>query len=107
MLLPSLDEDNTVGIVIKTALEVKKTGLIDEVILIDSASTDGTVDIARFYGIPVYLHPEIRQKLGSYRGKGEVMFKSAFVTDADIIAWIDTDSRPLRPGSSTACWGRC
>lgn len=97
VLLPSLNEEKTVGNVIKTALEVKKAGLIDEVILIDSASTDTTVSIAKSFGIPVHLHPEIRPDLGTYRGKGEAMFKSLFVTDAEIIAWVDTDIESIAP----------
>jgi hypothetical protein len=97
IILPSLNEERTVGQVIETALEVKTAGLADEVILIDSASTDNTVAIAKSYGIPVFLHPEIAPELGSHRGKGEAMFKSAFVTDADILAWVDTDIENITP----------
>ncbi|NPV93378.1 MAG: glucosyl-3-phosphoglycerate synthase [Firmicutes bacterium] len=97
VVLPSLNEEATVGNVIKTALEVKKVGLIDEVILIDSASTDKTVEIAKSFGIPVFLHREVRPELGTYRGKGEAMYKSSFVTDADIIAWVDTDIASITP----------
>lgn len=97
VVLPSLNEEKTVGDVIKTALEVKQTGIIDEVILMDSASTDRTVEIAQAYGIPVFLHPEVRLDLGAFRGKGEAMYKSAFVSDADILAWIDTDIESITP----------
>ena len=97
VILPSLNEEKTVGNVIRAALEVQQAGIIDEVILIDSASTDNTVAIARSYGIPVYLHPQVRPELGVYRGKGEAMFKSALVTEADILAWIDTDIETITP----------
>ncbi|SMD07810.1 glucosyl-3-phosphoglycerate synthase [Sporomusa malonica] len=97
VLLPSLNEERTVGNVIKTALEVKAAGLIDEIILVDSSSSDSTVEIAKSYGIPVFVHQEIFPEIGSYRGKGEAMFKSAFVTDADILAWVDTDIESITP----------
>lgn len=97
VVLPSLNEEKTVGDVIKAALEVKEAGLIDEVILVDSGSVDGTTEIARTLDIPVYLHREIRSDLGTYHGKGEAMFKSAFVTDADVIAWVDTDISSIAP----------
>lgn len=97
LLLPSLNEEKTVGNVIKAALEVKEVGLIDEVILVDSDSSDNTVEIAKSYGIPIYIHQRIHPELGSYRGKGEAMYKSAFVTDADIIAWVDTDIETITP----------
>lgn len=97
VLLPSLNEERTVGNVIRTALEVRNVGLIDEVILIDSASTDNTVEIAKSFGIPVYIHQEIHPELGSYVGKGEAMFKSTFTTDADILVWVDTDIESITP----------
>jgi glycosyltransferase involved in cell wall biosynthesis len=97
IILPSLNEAGTVSNVIKTALEVKDAGLIDEVILVDSASTDDTVDIAKSLGIPVFLHSEIKPELGSYTGKGEAIYKSGFVTDAAILAWIDTDIESITP----------
>lgn len=97
VILPTLNEERTVGRVIETALEVKEAGIIDEVILVDSQSTDNTVEIARYYGIPVYLHPDIERRLGTYQGKGEAMFKSIFVTDADILAWVDTDIESITP----------
>jgi hypothetical protein len=97
VMLPSLNEAKTVGHVIATALEVKEIGLVDEVILIDSDSTDSTVDIAQSYGIPVYRHREIRPELGSYRGKGEAMFKSAFVSESDVLLWVDTDISSITP----------
>lgn len=97
VVLPSLNEEETVGQVIRTALEVKAEGLIDEVILVDSGSTDKTTAIARSFGIPVHDHREVRPELGAYAGKGEAMFKSAFLTEADIIAWVDTDISSIAP----------
>ncbi|TWH47417.1 glucosyl-3-phosphoglycerate synthase [Sporomusa sp. KB1] len=97
IILPSLNEEKTVGNVIQTALEVKDAGVIDDIILIDSNSTDNTTAIAQSHGIPVYQHAEIVPEQGSYRGKGEAMYKSAYVTDADILAWVDTDIETITP----------
>lgn len=96
-MLPALNEEGTIGQVIETALEVKNSGLIDEVILIDSASTDKTVATAKEYHIPVYQHHEIKPELGAYHGKGEAMFKSGFITEADVILWVDTDIENITP----------
>lgn len=97
VLLPSLNEEKTVGKVITTAKEVQEIGLIDELILIDSNSSDKTVQIAKNAGIPTYIHQEIRKDLGSYEGKGEAMYKSAYITDADILIWVDTDIESITP----------
>ncbi len=97
VILPSLNEARTVGNVIKTAQEVKNAGLVDEILLVDSDSNDGTMDIAKSLGIPTFLHSEIKPELGSHSGKGEAMFKSAFITDADILVWVDTDIESITP----------
>ena len=97
VILPALNEEKTIGKVIETALEVKNSGIIDNVIVIDSDSTDDTVKIAASYNIPVYVHREIKPEFRSYSGKGEALFKSYFVSDADILAWIDTDIENITP----------
>jgi hypothetical protein len=72
--------------------------LLDELVLIDSGSTDDTVKIAEDIGIPVYVHQEILPQHGAFRGKGEALWKSLFVLKGDIIAWVDTDIRNFYPG---------
>jgi glucosyl-3-phosphoglycerate synthase len=98
--LPALNEEKTVGNVIqtlKTAL-MDDLPLVDEMVLIDSESTDNTVAIAEDCGIPVYKHTDIlREAVGSYLGKGEALWKSLYVTRGDIIAWVDTDITNIHP----------
>ena len=99
LALPALNEEETVGKVIRT---IKKTlmdkfPLIDEIVLIDSNSTDRTRQIAEKLDIPVYIHQELLPDLGERPGKGEALWKSLLVTKGDIIAWIDTDIINIHP----------
>lgn len=97
--LPALNEEKTVGTVIttlKTAL-MQDLPLVDEIVLIDSMSTDNTVEIAESLGVKVYKHPEILPEVGTYRGKGEALWKSLHVTKGDIVAWVDTDITNIHP----------
>jgi glycosyltransferase involved in cell wall biosynthesis len=72
--------------------------LLDEIVLIDSNSSDNTRQIAAELDVPVYIHQEIlANELGSFPGKGEALWKSLYVTKGDIIAWIDTDIRNIHP----------
>lgn len=99
LALPALNEEETVGNVIrtiKTAL-MEEVPLLDEIVLIDSDSTDRTRQIAQELGVPVYLHREILPQYGSYCGKGEALWKSLYVLSGDIIAWVDTDIRNIHP----------
>jgi glycosyltransferase involved in cell wall biosynthesis len=97
--LPALNEEDTIGNVIKvlkTAL-MDEVPLVDEIVLIDSNSTDRTVEIAEGFGIPIYKHPDILPEVGSFRGKGEALWKSLHVLKGDIIAWVDTDITNINP----------
>ena len=98
--LPALNEEETVGSVIRVIKQklFDAVPLLDELVLIDSGSTDNTVKIAKDFGIPVYVHQEILPQHGSYAGKGEALWKSLFVLEGDIIAWVDTDIRNFNPG---------
>lgn len=97
--LPALNEAKTVGNVIETLKKalMDEVPLLDEIVLIDSNSTDDTVKIARSYGIPVYNHPDILPEVGTIRGKGEALWKSLHVLKGDIIAWVDTDITNIHP----------
>ncbi len=97
--LPALNEEKTIGKVITTVREslMERYPLVDEMVLIDSDSTDSTVEIARSLGVPVVRHADILPELGSYRGKGEALWKSLHVLQGDIVGWIDTDIVNIHP----------
>ncbi len=98
--LPALNEAETLGNIIKTIKRalMKDAPLLDEMVLIDSGSTDDTVKIAEDMGVPVYVHQELLTNYGSYRGKGEALWKSLYVLKGDLVAWIDTDIKNIHPG---------
>ncbi|MDX2140287.1 MAG: glucosyl-3-phosphoglycerate synthase [Chloroflexota bacterium] len=98
--LPALNEEKTVENVIRTlkGALMDEFPLLDEIVLIDSNSTDNTVALAQGCGIPTYRHPEVlNAEVGTYRGKGEALWKSLHVLKGDIIAWVDTDITNIHP----------
>jgi len=97
--LPALNEAATVGRIIQVAQNIlmREFPLLDEVVLIDSGSTDETVEIAQDLGIPVYQHSDILAQYNNFRGKGEALWKSLHVLKGDLIAWIDTDIVNIHP----------
>lgn len=99
LALPTLNEEKTVGKIISTIKRalVDTYPLLDELIVIDSNSTDRTVEIATSLGVPVYKHPDILPEHGSYHGKGEALWKSLQVTRGDIVVWIDSDITGIHP----------
>jgi glycosyltransferase involved in cell wall biosynthesis len=99
LALPALNEEETVGKVISLMKKelMEAAPLLDEIILIDSDSTDRTREIAKKEGLSVYIHQLLLERLGARRGKGEALWKSLLVTRGDIIVWIDTDIVNIHP----------
>lgn len=97
--LPALNEEKTIGTVIKRVKGalMDRAPLIDQIVVIDSDSTDRTVEIATELGVPVHRHSAILPETGTHVGKGEALWKSLHVLDGDIVAWIDTDIRNIQP----------
>jgi glucosyl-3-phosphoglycerate synthase len=99
LALPALNEEETVGKVISTIKKklMDNVPILDEIVLIDSNSTDRTRDIAADLGVPVHIHQELLPDMEPRTGKGEALWKSLLVTKGDIIAWIDTDIINIHP----------
>jgi glucosyl-3-phosphoglycerate synthase len=99
LALPALNEEETVGNVIRNIKQalVLDVPLLDEIVLIDSNSDDGTREIAEGLGVPVYVHQSVLPQYGSRRGKGEALWKSLYCTQGDIVIWLDTDIVNIHP----------
>jgi glucosyl-3-phosphoglycerate synthase len=99
LAFPTLNEEKTIGkeiLVLKAEL-MERFPLVDEIAVIDSGSSDDTRAIAARFGARVFSSREILKPYGSYRGKGENLWKSLFVLQGDIIVWIDADISDISP----------
>jgi glucosyl-3-phosphoglycerate synthase len=99
LAFPTLNEEQTIGkeiLVLKTEL-MDRYPLVDELAIIDSGSTDRTREVAAQFGAEVFLSSEILKQYGSFKGKGENLWKSLFVLRGDIIVWIDADISNIAP----------
>jgi glycosyltransferase involved in cell wall biosynthesis/nucleotide-binding universal stress UspA family protein len=99
LAMPSLNEETTVARVIQTIRRalMDRVPLLDEIVLIDSHSTDRTRAIVARLGLPVYIHQDLLPRLGPRDGKGEALWKSLLVTSGDLLAWVDTDIVNMHP----------
>lgn len=95
VVLPARDEAPTVGAIVRTIRTelVDATGLVDEIVVMDSRSTDATAAVARRTGARVFAVDDVLPALGRRDGKGEAMWKSLAVTDADLLVFVDADLR--------------
>jgi glucosyl-3-phosphoglycerate synthase len=97
--LPALDEEATIGKIVRAIRShlMERIPLVDELVVIDSGSTDRTREIVEAEGVPVHVHQDVLPEMGSHRGKGEALWKSLHVLSGDLIAWVDTDVTSFHP----------
>ncbi|KAA0942905.1 glucosyl-3-phosphoglycerate synthase [Streptomyces apricus] len=94
VVLPALNEEATVGdivTVIRRELMTAKVPLVDEVVVIDSGSTDRTSEVAAAAGARVVHRDAILPRIPALPGKGEVLWRSLLATRGDVVAFVDAD----------------
>jgi glucosyl-3-phosphoglycerate synthase len=97
LCFPTLNEAQTIAkeIVIMKSELMTRYPLLDEIVVIDSGSTDKTRSIARSYDVKVYEANNILPTLDKFKGKGENLWKALQVTCGDIIIYIDADIKNI------------
>jgi glucosyl-3-phosphoglycerate synthase len=92
VVIPARNEAATVaGVVTRISQSLVRGGLVDELVVIDSDSTDETAALAAGAGATVFASAGVDTGLKSLPGKGEALWRSLFVTSGDIVAFIDAD----------------
>jgi len=99
MCIPTLNEEKTIGkeiILFKSEL-INRYPLIDEIAVIDSGSTDNTLEVADSFGADTYLADDILPHLDTKKGKGENLWKAIYQLNGDIIVYVDADIKNIHP----------
>jgi len=97
LCLPTLNEERTIAkeiIIMKSEL-MTRYPLIDELVVIDSGSTDNTTEIAKSFGADVHDANDILPCLEKFKGKGENLWKALYITRGDIIIYLDADIKNI------------
>ena len=92
VVLPAREVAGTIGPIIAALMPLRDAGLLDEVLVIDAASTDGTAAIAADAGATVVQESEVLPEHGAARGKGDAMWRAVRATHGDVVVFVDADS---------------
>jgi glucosyl-3-phosphoglycerate synthase len=98
--IPTLNEAETIGFIVSIIRSelMENIPLVDEVLVIDSNSTDDTRRLAASAGAMVFQSAEIAPENGTHIGKGENLWKALQVATGDIICYLDGDIANFHPG---------
>jgi len=94
LILPTRNVAETIGSVLDEVDYLRRPDirLIDQAIVVDADSADGTSDIARYHDVEVYSENALMPEYGRAHGKGDAMWRGLSVATGDIIAFADTDT---------------
>jgi glucosyl-3-phosphoglycerate synthase len=95
--VPAREEAATVGAIVRDLVELREAGVVDQVLVVDGASTDGTAEVATREGAQVFQESDLLPEFGPALGKGDAMWRSLSVMEGDVVCWVDADSGGFGP----------
>jgi len=98
VVIPAKECAETIdGVIRVTVAPLAELGLVDELVVMDARSEDGTAELARAAGAAVRQQDEVIGDLGPALGKGDAMWRSLRVTTGEIVCFLDADTKDPDP----------
>jgi glucosyl-3-phosphoglycerate synthase len=92
VVIPSKSVAATIGNVVSECAALRDAGAIDEVIVIDAGSEDGSAEIAEQAGATVHQEDALLTQYGPVLGKGDALWRSLSVVSGEIVVFVDGDT---------------
>ncbi len=98
VVIPTKECAETIeGILARTVGPLARAGLVDELLVVDAGSADGTADIAEKAGARVRHEDTLLSEFGPALGKGDALWRATSDTRSDIVCFLDGDTRNPDP----------
>jgi glucosyl-3-phosphoglycerate synthase len=103
--LPARECAATVGEIVGALAGLREAGAIDEILVVDAASADGTADLARRAGAVVCQEAELMPAYGPVLGKGDAMWRALSVLEGELVCFLDADTEGFSAHFATGLLG--
>jgi glucosyl-3-phosphoglycerate synthase len=103
--LPARDCAETVGAIVTVLGELREQGAIDEIVVVDAASADGTAELAERAGAVVHQEAELMPSYGPVLGKGDAMWRALSVLEGELVCFLDADTLDFSAHFATGLLG--
>ena len=103
--LPARECAGTVGEIVGALAGLRKAGAIDEVVVVDAASADGTAAVAERAGAVVWQEAELMPSHGPVLGKGDAMWRALSALEGELVCFLDADTEDFSAHFATGLLG--
>ncbi len=90
--VPAREEAATIAGIVRPLVALREAGVVDQVVVLDDDSRDGTGAIATALGADVVRPAALLAGFGPVLGKGDAMWRALTVLSGDLVCFVDADS---------------
>ena len=95
--VPAREEAATIGSIVRDLVRLREQGVVDQVVVVDGSSADGTGRIAAEEGAEVHVQSDLLPGFGPCAGKGDAMWRALTVLSGEVVLFVDADSEDFGP----------
>jgi len=103
VVLPAREVADTVGVIVERLQSLEP--LIDQVLVVDAGSGDGTAEVAAASGAEVHQESELLSEFGPVLGKGDAMWRALSVARGELVVYLDSDTADFSSHFATGLLG--
>ena len=95
VVLPAREVAGTIGAIVERILELGE--LVDQLLVVDAGSADGSAEVASRAGAEVRQEDELAPGFGPVLGKGDAMWRALAAVRGELVVFLDADSSNFQP----------